>query len=189
MENKAIKTTFQDKAVQVRYPIKEANEKEYCFHCGWHKSKHPGDCKFMSFEKARKKGLLGAKPEGLKMREIKFRARNANLPRCWVYGYFIIEKGTCSIINDDGRFQIIAGTQSQFTGMKDKTGKEIYEGDILKTNDIDGKQNWQVIFERSSVCVGFEFECLTGSFSSCHNEVWDEGIIIGNIYENSELLE
>jgi len=67
MENKAIKTTFQDKAIQVRYPTKEANEKEYCFHCGWHKSKHPGDCKFMSFEKARKKGLLGAKPEGLKM--------------------------------------------------------------------------------------------------------------------------
>jgi len=41
--------------------IKDINETEYCFKCGWHKSKHPIDCKFMSFKVARKKGLLGIK--------------------------------------------------------------------------------------------------------------------------------
>ena len=54
------------------------------------------------------------------MKKIKCRARSANLPRCWVYGYFVVENGTCFIINDKGKFMVIAGTESQYNGLKDR---------------------------------------------------------------------
>ena len=66
------------------------------------------------------------------MREIKFRARNANLPRCWIYGYFVVEDSNNYIINDDGKFKVIAGTEGQYANASDKNGKEIYGGDIIK---------------------------------------------------------
>jgi len=100
------------------------------------------------------------------MREIKFRARNANLPRCWIYGYFIIEKGACFIINDEGRFQVISGTESQFTSFKDRNEKEIYEEDIIK----DSYGNIFIMYMRISL---------------------DEKAVevIGNTHENPELLK
>lgn len=69
----------------------------------------------------------------------------------------------------------------QFTGLKDKNGKDIYEGSIFKC--LDGK-NRELIYANG--CFGFEGTISTvvhqGSFELSQEE------IIGNIHENPELL-
>ena len=80
-------------------------------------------------------------------------------------------------------------TLMQFTGLKDKNGKEIYEGDILKINGFyDGLYN---TLEVRWIKNGFKCVGLINEKAVCET-VYDYGFheeIIGNIYENPELLE
>ena len=70
----------------------------------------------------------------------------------------------------------------QYTGLKDKNGKEIYEGDLLKQKII---VKWNEKF--ASWCLYREGWMFTHWFGeSCNPE---ECEIIGNIYENPELLK
>ena len=74
----------------------------------------------------------------------------------------------------------------QSTGLKDKNGKEIFEGDILKSN----KYTTSVFYERGAYCVKF---CRTTNTTVTMNVISFiekyKTKIIGNIYENPELLE
>jgi len=75
----------------------------------------------------------------------------------------------------------------QYTGIKDKKGKEIYEGDILQKQ---GYWSWYVAFED---CTFVTVPCLSvQAMSREHNrlrkDLVDGWEIIGNIYENGELL-
>ena len=70
------------------------------------------------------------------MRQIKFRARNAYERLGWLYGHFDVIDGQNKIINKDGAYLVIAGTECQYTGLKDKNGVEIYEGDKLSSGAI-----------------------------------------------------
>jgi uncharacterized phage protein (TIGR01671 family) len=70
----------------------------------------------------------------------------------------------------------------QDTGLKDKNGKEIYEGDILEWRDKYSITRMEVIF-RNGEFVFFSKWSINKKFC---DEVLE---IIGNIYENPELLE
>ena len=74
----------------------------------------------------------------------------------------------------------------QSTGLRDKNGKEIFEGDILKNN----KYITSVFYERGAYCVKF---CRTTNTTETMNVISFiekyKTKVIGNIYENPELLE
>lgn len=83
-------------------------------------------------------------------------------------------QGIC-IINDYGLYSDIFNLM-QYTGLKDKNGKEIYEGDIVKYSDgVCLPYSLPITFERGEFTFSLVPEgCLE---------------VIGNIYENPELLE
>jgi len=66
------------------------------------------------------------------MNKIKFRARAAIGRGCWVYGYFAIINGQYTILNEEGKIPVIAGTEGQYTGEKDENNEEIYENDKVE---------------------------------------------------------
>lgn len=76
----------------------------------------------------------------------------------------------------------------QFTGLKDKNGKEIYEGDVLKINLYDDLEwNTKVRFRNGGFCIDVEGEEYNVTLIGFLNDE-ASAEIIGNLYENPELL-
>lgn len=79
---------------------------------------------------------------------------------------------------------------TQFTGLKDKHGKEIYEGDILKYSFGSDRSHHRIYFD-SEVGRFLDERLEDGDSSTIYDgfEFVTECTIVGNIYENPELCQ
>jgi|ERR1035437_8100365 hypothetical protein len=104
-------------------------------------------------------------------REIKFKAWDT-IEKCWIDDLVISEND--GWIKGNERIQAL-----EYTGLKDKNGKEIYEGDIIKRYTgyvFEMKiRKYSLGMVNDATAIGYDW----------HNS--DE--VIGNIYENPELIK
>ena len=110
------------------------------------------------------------------MRAIKFRAwdKTSNMIHCWsaIENHFTFEE-----LLDTNFFEAM-----QYTGLKDKNGVEIYEGDILSYFGFE----YEVTFEESA--FGWSEDGQFYAFAEMAIDEIEKTKIIGNIYEHNHLL-
>lgn len=114
----------------------------------------------------------------MKQREIRFRCW-AN-KKMWAYAVPRLSpahNGGMIEVSDrpDGAFnQFVNGVLMQFTGLYDKHGKEVFEGDVVKQDKY----------------IGYvEYDIHTASFKGVYEYKQHKIEIIGNVFEHPELLE
>lgn len=139
------------------------------------------------------------------MRDIRFRGLTDK--GTWVYGNVVYSKDAVEgweaiiipqensnmyssdetlddpILEFERWYRVDVNTVGHYTGLEDKNGVEIYEGDVIQ----ELKVNWEVVFYRSAWRLGrnvkgdMQYKSLDRYTYRCE--------IIGNIYRNKELLE
>jgi uncharacterized phage protein (TIGR01671 family) len=128
------------------------------------------------------------------MREIKFRAWDKK-DGSWIPPEDVAIESDGKILTTDGSMpgffleEVIDIIISQFTGLLDKNGKESFVGDIWKVTYRGTQLLFQIVDELHWCGYVFTFQAIRHNVSCVHANVDEDGEVIGNIYENPELLE
>ena len=142
------------------------------------------------------------------MRRIKFRGKcvaDSKYAGQWVYGGYSEPQEDCK--QNEGlitvylggsstcKYHVIPNTVGQFTGLRDSIGREIYEGDIIRSFDSKGEPiiHYLLYDNEEAGFVAILKGCAKGDFGygRCYQQ-WiteREKEVIGNIHDNPELLK
>lgn len=124
-------------------------------------------------------------------KEIKFRGQESENKK-WVYGFYQeYPKGYVHIQNEyNDWFPVLPDTVGQYIGIKDKNGREIYEGDIIEVCTFGFNPErfiTEVIYEKCAFRLKNGrnmFYCGQSDFTKM-----DDAKVIGNIFDNPEFLK
>lgn len=121
-------------------------------------------------------------------REILFRGKRANNGE-WVEGYYA-KSGGSFILQDNGltyggfeMFEVSSETVCQYTGLADKNGRKIFEGDIVKLPKCENNIAFFVLEGCNYFLKGKQSDYVLGS---CKSECFE---VIGNIFDNPNPME
>ena len=126
------------------------------------------------------------------MREIKFRGKRLDNGE-WLYGSLVILNGRYFIFDDANRHEVDPTTVGEFTGLKDKNGKEIYEGDVIRSPLSEDKTRPHRIFYHTGNAAFMG--ALVDRKELCYLRLDQDWIykfgkeVISNIHDNHEFLK
>ena len=144
------------------------------------------------------------------MREILFRGKRTDNGE-WIEGFYSAEEydpyiekieyiPRIQIIGKCVSLGVIPETVGQYTGLTDKNGKRIFEGDIVKCTDTINDFEFNAVVEfgnpNGEYNWGYQLKFISGEESNfdilCWVDMEETGAyieVIGNIHDNPELLE
>lgn len=131
------------------------------------------------------------------MRDVKFRGQSKQTG-AWLYGSLIRRGERCFILPFTGKMraadtEVIPATVGQYTGLKDEHGKEIYEGDVIRSPLSEDKTRPHRIFYHTGNAAFMG--ALVDRKELCYLRLDQDWIykfgkeVIGNIHDNPELLK
>lgn len=139
------------------------------------------------------------------MREILYRGKSKRSGE-WKYGY-LVELGKESF-SDPDRYgishkgvplgsnnvcfnlkidEVIPETVGQYSGLLDKNGTKIFEGDIVKDDYLFGKVVFATAADDFDGMAGFMVDDIDNGYQN-YNGLWHLVEVVGNIHDNPELL-
>lgn len=121
------------------------------------------------------------------MREILFRAKSLHFDK-WLEGYYAKGDKDCIVSFGDAgiKWQAVKPeTVGQFTGLTDKKGTKIFEGDIVIGYDVWGKEYGRGVVTWNETCSGWYYD----NFKGMYNDGISTYKVIGNIHDILGLLE
>lgn len=127
------------------------------------------------------------------MREILFRGKRRDNGE-WIIGHYLVADSIPYILPErcflNGIVEVDPSTVCQYTGLTDKNGTKIFEGDVVQVPFWRSAQSGLVMngiveFQKAAFSIAWEYQDYGKDFAGYIHDVG----VIGNIHDNPELLK